>query len=124
MEDYNEFYKKFAEFVDRLGWTSGCGLRIDSVFEGQSDTEGSPFLRVSDENDGGSFAGCDWQRETEMDKNIWVLDATDRSRGWTGTSGISIDEQQQIKMEFPMPLWLRAVARYGECFRNTAAGKA
>jgi len=128
MEEYNEFYKKFAEFIDRLGGASGCGMETDRVFLESQDADKdaheqvSPWLKVSDQNDAGSFASCDWKLEQEMDANTWVLDATDRSRGWTGTSQIQIEEQQKIQMQFPMPLWLRAITRYSECFANTAEG--
>jgi ElaB/YqjD/DUF883 family membrane-anchored ribosome-binding protein len=121
MQEFNEFYKKFAEFLDRLAWTAGCGMTLDSRMHKGDRT--SPWLQISDENDGGSFGECDWDHEQKMDENVWVLDATHRSRGWTGTSKIQIDEQKQIKMNFPMPLWLKAIGRYSQCFKNTAEGK-
>merc|ERR1719446_390788 len=87
MKDYNEFHLKFAKFVDRLAWSSGCGGNTDEVFRNSKD---DPTEQVSSVYDAGTFDHCDWQHEAEKDDNMWHLDE-DRARGWTGTSRITME---------------------------------
>jgi hypothetical protein len=119
VKEYNEYHMKFAKFLDRLAWAAGCGANLDSVF--LPNVKEDPTEQVSSVFDAGNFAGCDWDREAELDENMWEIDQ-ERARGWTGTSRITMEEQRKVQTSFPMPLWLNALRGYGDCFAMTAEG--
>merc|ERR1719181_897346 len=98
VEEFNEFNRKFAEFIDRLAWTSGCGARTDSIFgdpkygngwtalseywstEKKLDSDGVEIIDWKDEFR--KWRYCDWAKEEEAEKDMWEFDHA-RARGWT-----------------------------------------
>jgi hypothetical protein len=119
--EYNKFYQRFAAFVDMLAWKAGCGTQHEVPWEMSAKLNG--FEVVSSTFDAGHFADCDWSRQEEMDSHIsWVFDET-RSRGWTGTSRINMEEQKKMTLQYPMPAWLRDLRNVRTCLRKTAAGE-
>jgi len=118
--EYNQFYERFAKFVDMLAWKAGCGANHESGWERNAKSAGLDI--VSGTFDGGSFATCNWEREEQKDKNMWIFDDT-RARGWTGTSKVYMDEQKIAKTKYPMPSWLRDLRQVHQCLRNSAAGQ-
>merc|ERR1719240_2340557 len=68
---FNPFYQKFAKFVERLAWVSGCG-----------DSDHDAGVAGVDEKDWngivdfpfGNFASCDWKKEEQRTENKWVPD--------------------------------------------------
>jgi len=118
-KEFNRFHKKFAKFIDRLAWSSGCGARADSIFGDAKGTDG--WGAVSEDFDAGLWSTCDWSREEKSDENLWELDE-ERARGFFGWSKIGRHEQQKAKIEFTMPLWLANIRRYQKCFQTITEG--
>lgn len=111
--NFNPFYKRFAKFVDRLAWKAGCGLHPDIA-----DTE--DYTEISDQFDFQTFSECDWSRLAERPENdAWMPDR-ERARGWTGTSKISLEEQWQLRMQFPLPAWLERRRKMLTCLKVVA----
>jgi len=117
--EYNLFYQRFAHFVDGLVWKAGCGAQHEVKWVRDAKYDG--FLQVAKEFNGGTFAECNWDREDQLDKDMWVFDET-RARGWTGNSRVNMEEQKKVKMPFPMPSWLNDLRRAQKCLKSTASG--
>jgi len=117
--EYNTFYLKFGKFLESLSWKAGCGAQ--HKIEWVRSADGDNFLEVSKEFDGGSFADCNWHAEEKHDKSLWIFDES-QARGWTGTSRVNKEEQAAVKMEFPMPAWLRDLRNTQDCLRKTMSG--
>jgi len=107
--EYNPFYKRFAKFVDKLAVRAGCpGANLRSLDE-------ENWVDISPEFDGGSFAQCNWEDEEEHE----------RKRGITGSSRVVFDDQKSLKLEYPLPEWLRRLVTLKPCLTdkyNTKAG--
>jgi hypothetical protein len=123
--EFNQFYQRFAKFVDTLAWKAGCAAAhtLDWAKQG----EGNGFLAVAPEVDGafdgGSFSNCNWKAEAKADSDQkWVFDEK-QARGWLSTSRVNLEEQHTAKIEYPMPQWLHDLRRMRECLKATAAGQ-
>jgi len=117
--EFNPFYKKFARFVEKLAWASGCGSRSEKLF---GDQKKDGWSGVAQHFDAGSFGTCNWQREAEKDAKMYHFD-DEKARGWLGQNLISLEELAKVKTQYPLPQWLHNLRRMQTCMQQTAAGK-
>jgi hypothetical protein len=116
VRDFNPFYQKFAKFVERLAWVSGCG-----------DADHDAGVAGVDENDWngivdfpfGNFATCDWKKEEQRTDNEWVPDM-EKKRGWLGQSKINMQEQATMATPFAAPGWLVRLMKKYSCLDRTS----
>jgi hypothetical protein len=110
--NFNPFYQRFAKMVDRLAWKAGCGPHPDLV-----DTE--DYTAISDQFNFKSFSECDWSQSEAPENDEWMPDR-ERARGWTGTSKVILGEQQNLKMQYPLPLWLERRQKMLSCLTQVS----
>jgi len=114
--EFNPFYTRFAQFVDRLAWRAGCGPHPEL-------TENEDFGAIG-EQEFGSFGDCDWERVKKTGENPeWTPDE-ERAKAWFGHSKISLDEQAQLRRKYPLPMWLETRRGMLECLAQASKGGA
>eukprot|EP00929_Paragymnodinium_shiwhaense_P037990 TRINITY_DN20143_c0_g1_i1.p1 TRINITY_DN20143_c0_g1~~TRINITY_DN20143_c0_g1_i1.p1 ORF type:complete len:1155 (-),score=356.77 TRINITY_DN20143_c0_g1_i1:177-3554(-) len=127
IKDFNPFYQRFAKFVERLEWMSGCGdLEHDGGVQGYEEEN---WEAISGDGDVGSFSECKWEKdedgnelpEDQVKPGEWTGDDLEFAQGITGTSRINLEEQSKMKVKFPVPAWLARLRNQKECLKNAAA---
>jgi hypothetical protein len=118
VKEFNPFYQRFAKFVERLSWMSGCG-----------DADNDAGVAGVDENDWnaivdfpfGKYSDCDWQKEQKRKDEDWMPDL-EKKRGWFGQSRINMQEQAMMQTPYAAPGWLVRLMKKYNCLDRTARG--
>jgi hypothetical protein len=117
VKDFNPFYQRFAKFVERLAWVSGCGdADNDAGVGGFDEKDWNAIVDFPFD----TFGSCDWKREKMREKDgEWAPD-DEKKRGWLGQSKINMDEQAGMKTPFAAPGWLVRLMKKYSCLERTA----
>jgi hypothetical protein len=117
VKDFNPFYQRFAKFVERLSWVSGCGDEMnDAGVNGFDESDWNAIVDFPF----GSFSQCDWYKEGKRDDEQWIPDE-EKARGWFGQSKINMKEQSMMNIPFAAPGWLIRLMKKYKCLARTAA---
>jgi hypothetical protein len=118
IKDFNPFYQRFAKFVERLAWVSGCG-------DVQNDAAVDVGLEEDDWNGiivdfpFGTFDECNWHKESKRNDDKWIPDS-EKTRGWFGQSKINMQEQAMMRIPYAAPGWLIRLMKKYNCLARTS----
>jgi hypothetical protein len=113
--EFNPFYSRFAQFVDRLAWRAGCGPHPDL-------TENEDFGAISNNSFFGNFGDCDWERVKKSGEDPEWMPDEERAKAWFGHSKVTLDEQAQLSLKYPIPVWLESRRGMLECLAQASQG--
>jgi hypothetical protein len=116
IKDFNPFYQRFAQFVERLAWVSGCGdVENDAGVNGFMEGDWNAIVDFPF----GTFDQCDWHKEAARNDDQWIPDS-DKKRGWLGQSKINMQEQSMMRIPYAGPGWLVRLMKKYKCLARTA----